>query len=78
MFQVLNKVTIVNKVLSNIFSRTIAKNTKTGSNLNFETKVPQQVVKTSFSESKNEKINITENEIILLERLSSLVDLNRK
>lgn len=44
--------------------------------LKFKTKVPQQTVKSQFSE-KTEKIKITEDEIFLLEKLS-LVDLERK
>ena len=80
MFQVLKNFTIVNKIVLNSISRTIVGNAKTVANLtelNFKTKVPQQVVKTQFDEFKNEKIKITESEIILLERLS-LVDLDRK
>lgn len=80
MLQVLKNFTIVNKIVLNSFSRTIVDNVKTVVNLtelNFKTKVPQQVVKTQFDEFKNEKIKITESEMILLERLS-LVDLDRK
>lgn len=80
MFKVLKNLTIVNKIVSNSFNRTIVDNVKTVFNfteLNFKTKVPQQVVKTQFDEFKNQKIEITESEIILLERLS-LVDLDRK
>ncbi|CAO1411170.1 unnamed protein product [Diamesa tonsa] len=80
MFQVLRNFKIVNKIVLNTFSRTIVDNAKTVVNfteLNFKTKVPQQVVKTQFDEFKTEKVKITESEIILLERLS-LVDLDRK
>lgn len=44
--------------------------------LNFQTKVPQSVVKSQFSE-KTVRVKITEEEMNLLERLS-LVDLDRK
>jgi hypothetical protein len=44
--------------------------------LKHKTKVPQSVVKSQFAE-KTEKIKITEDEIILLEKLS-LVDLERR
>lgn len=44
--------------------------------IKFKTKVPQQVVNSQFSE-KTEKIKITEEEIVLLEKLS-LVDLERR
>lgn len=44
--------------------------------LEFKTKVPQNVVKSSFPETTR-RIKITENEMNLLERLS-LVDLERK
>ncbi|KAG5680837.1 hypothetical protein PVAND_010319 [Polypedilum vanderplanki] len=44
--------------------------------LKYKTKVPQNVVKSIFEE-KTEKIKVTEEEIILLEKLS-LVDLERK
>lgn len=44
--------------------------------LKFKTKVPQNVVKSTFSE-KTTRIKIKEDEMILLERLS-LVDLDRK
>lgn len=44
--------------------------------LKYETKVPQNVVKSQFSE-KTTRIRITEDEMNLLERLS-LVDLDRK
>lgn len=44
--------------------------------IKYKTKVPQQTVKSQFSE-KTERIKITENEIFLLEKLS-LVDLERK
>ncbi|CAO1402507.1 unnamed protein product [Diamesa hyperborea] len=80
MFQVLRKFKIVNKIVLNTFSRTIVDNAKTVVNfteVNFKTKVPQQVVKTQFDEFKTEKVKVTESEIILLERLS-LVDLDRK
>lgn len=80
MFQALKKFTIVNKIVLNSFSRTIANNVNTfiiSTDLNFKTKVPQQVVKGQFDEFKTEKVKITESEIILLERLS-LVDLDRK
>ncbi|CAO1413184.1 unnamed protein product [Diamesa serratosioi] len=79
MFQVLRNFTIVNKIVLNSFSRTIVDNVKTAINftkLNYKTKVPQQAVKAQFNESRNEKVKITEDEIILLERLS-LVDLDR-
>ena len=80
MFQILKNFPIVNKIVLNRLSRTIVDSAKTVINfteLNFKTKVPQQVVKAPFDEFKNEEIKITENEIILLERLS-LVDLDRK
>lgn len=44
--------------------------------LKFKTKVPQTPVKSAFSEETT-RIKITEDEMILLERLS-LVDLDRK
>lgn len=44
--------------------------------LKFKTKVPQTVVKSQFAE-KTTRIQITEDEMNLLERLS-LVDLDRK
>lgn len=44
--------------------------------LKFKTKVPESSVPSAFSE-KTERIKITEEEIILLEKLS-LVDLERK
>jgi len=44
--------------------------------IKYKTKVPQQTVKSQFSE-KTERIKITEDEIFLLEKLS-LVDLERK
>lgn len=80
MFQVLNKFTIVNKIVLNSFNRTIANNANVilnSTGLNFKTKVPQQAVKGQFDEFKTVKVEITESEIILLERLS-LVDLDRK